>query len=128
MIYLFSLIASRLKFGRNVDYTLKKQYSILFDWYICDVFYFYPFQFQISPIIKLQVYIQHKIEEDKKKVAKYLLKSGGHFYLCGPTWPVPDVKAAIVKGIADEYGEDPTAVDDFIDVLKEEGRYVLEVY
>lgn len=30
-------------------------------------------------------YIQHKILDDKEKLAKYLKEDGGYFYMCGPT-------------------------------------------
>jgi len=76
-----------------------------------------------------KVYIQHKITEDRATVVKYLKEQRGHFYLCGPTWPVPDVKKALVEGLLSE-GKVKTEIeaDDWLESLKEEGRYVLEVY
>ncbi len=74
------------------------------------------------------MYIQHKIAEDKAVLARHLLEGNGHFYLCGPTWPVPDVKAALVNGIVDETARTRDDVEELIEELKEAGRYVLEVY
>lgn len=77
-----------------------------------------------------KIYIQHKMTEDGNVLHKYLLDNqlNGHFYLCGPTWPAGDVKDAIVQSFMD--GEDCAAVDAnrIVNKLKEEERYVLEVY
>ncbi|KAG0004791.1 hypothetical protein BGZ80_005553, partial [Entomortierella chlamydospora] len=79
---------------------------------------------------KEKIYIQHKMNEDGKLLHKYLLDSqlSGHFYLCGPTWPAGDVKDAIVQSFMD--GEQCAAIDAnrIVNKLKEEERYVLEVY
>jgi sulfite reductase (NADPH) flavoprotein alpha-component len=53
--------------------------------------------------------------------------------LCGPTWPVPDVTNVLEEAISVEHkAKNPEArkVDSRkeIDKLKDEGRYVLEVY
>ncbi|KAG0234906.1 hypothetical protein BGX31_004415 [Mortierella sp. GBA43] len=77
-----------------------------------------------------KVYIQHKMNEDGKVLHKFLLDAqlSGHFYLCGPTWPAGDVKDAIVQSFMD--GENCAAVDAnrIVNKLKEEERYILEVY
>ncbi|KAF9183217.1 hypothetical protein BGZ51_004178 [Haplosporangium sp. Z 767] len=79
---------------------------------------------------KAKIYIQHKMNEDGAVLHKYLLdpELNGHFYLCGPTWPAGDVKDAIVQSIMD--GEGCAAIDAnrTVNKLKEEERYVLEVY
>lgn len=48
------------------------------------------------------------------------------FYLCGPTWPVPDVYEALVKSFVGK-GKTVEAAQAYIEELKEEERYVLEV-
>ncbi|KAF9160392.1 hypothetical protein DFQ26_005553 [Actinomortierella ambigua] len=79
---------------------------------------------------KQKVYIQHRMNEDGALLHEYLLdaKHNGHFYLCGPTWPAGDVKDAIVKSFME--GEQCALVDAnrIVNKLKEEERYVLEVY
>ncbi|KAK3834997.1 MAG: hypothetical protein J3R72DRAFT_403841 [Linnemannia gamsii] len=79
---------------------------------------------------KEKIYIQHKMNEDGQLLHKYMLDAelNGHFYLCGPTWPAGDVKDAIVQSFMD--GENCAAIDAnrIVNKLKEEERYVLEVY
>lgn len=61
-----------------------------------------------------------------------LLKGKGsdaaYFYLCGPTWPVPDVYEALVGSLTQEGGMERKEAEEYLDELKEEERYVLEVY
>ena len=78
-----------------------------------------------------KVYIQHKMEEDKAMLADLLTKTGGeaaYFYLCGPTWPVPDVYEALRGSLEDQKGMSTEQAAAYLDKLKEEERYVLEVY
>jgi len=77
---------------------------------------------------KEKVYIQHKIEADGPILKKYLGENKGHFYLCGPTWPVPDVRDAIAKGLNPEKAAQGDIDVSTIEELKKEGRYTLEVY
>ncbi|WWD20358.1 hypothetical protein CI109_104834 [Kwoniella shandongensis] len=78
-----------------------------------------------------KTYIQHKMSADKKMLNKLLSGKGSdaaYFYLCGPTWPVPDVYEALVGSLIEEGGMERTKAEEFIEELKEEERYVLEVY
>lgn len=72
-----------------------------------------------------KVYIQHKMNEDADLLAKML--DNGAFYLCGPTWPVPDVYEALVSSFV-KNGKTREAAEKHIEDLKEDERYVLEVY
>jgi sulfite reductase (NADPH) flavoprotein alpha-component len=74
-----------------------------------------------------KVYIQHKMLEDSEALAKMLYDDEGVFYLCGPTWPVPDVYNALVNALVKYKGVEAVAAGDFLEGLKEEERYVLEV-
>lgn len=79
---------------------------------------------------KDKVYIQHKMMQDKKMLAEMLTATGpdaAYFYLCGPTWPVPDVYEALVGSLTEEAGKERKAAENYIEELKEEERYVLEV-
>ncbi|KAJ1548182.1 hypothetical protein HK096_002540, partial [Nowakowskiella sp. JEL0078] len=73
-----------------------------------------------------KVYIQHLIKEDGEEVAEYLLKRKGAFYLCGPTWPVPDVRDALLDAFehVGSWSRDKAAAE--LEELKEDERYVLE--
>jgi sulfite reductase (NADPH) flavoprotein alpha-component len=75
---------------------------------------------------KEKVYIQHKIQADGPLLKRLFNEEEGYFYLCGPTWPVPDVRDAVAAGIDLERFKlgDVSSVER----LKQEGRYVLEVY
>lgn len=74
-----------------------------------------------------KVYIQHKMLEDAEALARMLKAEAGVFYLCGPTWPVPDVYEALVGALVKYQGQDLETAGAFLEGLKEEERYVLEV-
>ncbi|KAJ7068144.1 assimilatory sulfite reductase [Mycena amicta] len=75
-----------------------------------------------------KVYIQHKMLEDAEALAQMLLNDNGVFYLCGPTWPVPDVYEALVGALIKYQGMSEERAGEYLEGLKEEERYVLEVY
>ncbi|KAI0751508.1 assimilatory sulfite reductase [Daedaleopsis nitida] len=75
-----------------------------------------------------KVYIQHKMQEDGPALARMLWDDRGVFYLCGPTWPVPDVYEALVDALAPHADVSREQAGAFLEGLKEEERYVLEVY
>ncbi|KAJ3181423.1 hypothetical protein HDU87_001030 [Geranomyces variabilis] len=94
---------------------------------------------------KEKVYIQHKIAEDgvllkgwmvdppKEEEGESQLRvvadgGGGAFYLCGPTWPVPDVRDALVDAFSADGGMTTEAAAKLLEALKETERYILEVY
>ena len=78
-----------------------------------------------------KIYIQDRMRETLKDIIKAYIKEEGSFYLCGPTWPVPDVTNVLQEAIAvDAKSSGAKKIDPKkeIEKLKEEGRYVLEVY
>ena len=77
-----------------------------------------------------KIYIQDRMRQTLDQIVKAYVTDGGSFYLCGPTWPVPDVTAVLEEAIASEAKAARRKVDPRkeIERLKEEGRYVLEVY
>lgn len=77
---------------------------------------------------KNKVYIQDKIAEDGDLLRQYFNEDNGHFYLCGPTWPVPSVRDAIAQGLNPVSASVGIIDTDSVEKLKEQGRYVLEVY
>ena len=76
---------------------------------------------------KKKVYIQHKMLEDAEVLANMLRDDRGVFYLCGPTWPVPDIYEALVGALVKYKGETISSAGEYLESLKEEERYVLEV-
>lgn len=77
---------------------------------------------------KKKVYIQHLMTQDSEDLVRMLHRDNGVFYLCGPTWPVPDVYETLVAALGKYNGLGPTEADEYLEGLKEEERYVLEVY
>ncbi|KAJ3840368.1 assimilatory sulfite reductase [Lentinula raphanica] len=75
-----------------------------------------------------KVYIQHKMLEDAQDLARMLKHEQGVFYLCGPTWPVPDMYEALCGALEKYQGMTKEEAGDYLEGLKEEERYVLEVY
>ncbi|TQV97667.1 sulfite reductase flavoprotein component [Cordyceps javanica] len=77
-----------------------------------------------------KIYIQDRMRQTVGDIVQAYIKDEGSFYLCGPTWPVPDVTAVLEEAIAAEAKAAGKKVDPKkeIEKLKEEGRYVLEVY
>lgn len=79
-----------------------------------------------------KVYIQDRMRESLAAIQKAYIQENGAFYLCGPTWPVPDVTAVLEDAIVAESKAlaSTKKVDSRkeIEKLKEEMRYVLEVY
>ncbi|KAI1636849.1 sulfite reductase flavoprotein component [Biscogniauxia mediterranea] len=77
-----------------------------------------------------KIYIQDRMRQTMTDIIKAYIHQEGSFYLCGPTWPVPDVTDVLMEAIATEAKASGKKVDakKEIDRLKEDGRYVLEVY
>ncbi|EIW61476.1 assimilatory sulfite reductase [Trametes versicolor FP-101664 SS1] len=75
-----------------------------------------------------KVYIQHRMREHGPDLARMLWDEQAVFYLCGPTWPVPDVYEALVDSLVGHAGVGREEAGAFLEGLKEEERYVLEVY
>lgn len=80
-----------------------------------------------------KVYIQHKMRQDSQYLAGLIAgtedvpETKGVFYLCGPTWPVPDVHEALVNALVKYSGKTADDASAYIEQLKEDERYVLEV-
>ncbi|KAF2735877.1 sulfite reductase flavo protein component [Polyplosphaeria fusca] len=81
-----------------------------------------------------KIYIQDRMRQTLTDIRKAYLQDQGSFYLCGPTWPVPDVTEVLQESIEVEHhakhGKGGKRVDSRreIETLKEAQRYVLEVY
>lgn len=80
-----------------------------------------------------KIYIQDRMRQTLSDIRRSYLEKEGSFYLCGPTWPVPDVTEVLQEAVEVEHKKNnPGAkkVDSRkeIEKLKDEGRYVLEVY
>ena len=76
-----------------------------------------------------KIYIQDRMRETLNEIVKAQRQEAA-FYLCGPTWPVPDVTGVMEEAIAREAAMGGKKVDTRreIERLKDGGRFVLEVY
>lgn len=78
-----------------------------------------------------KIYIQDKIRGSIEELTDAIVAKNGSFYLCGPTWPVPDITACledIVQNGAKRDGKEIKDVAKVVEDMKEDGRYILEVY
>ncbi|PHH70392.1 hypothetical protein CDD80_6048 [Ophiocordyceps camponoti-rufipedis] len=77
-----------------------------------------------------KIYIQDRMRQTLDDIIQAYVRDQGSFYLCGPTWPVPDVTEVLQEAIAAEARASGRRLDakKEIEKLKDEGRYVLEVY
>lgn len=77
-----------------------------------------------------KIYIQDRMRQTLPEIMQAYIREEGAFYLCGPTWPVPDVTAVLEEAIATEAKNNGKKVDSRkeIEKLKDAERYVLEVY
>lgn len=77
-----------------------------------------------------KVYIQDVMRSTMTDIKTALMGQEGSFYLCGPTWPVPDVQEVLEEAIrAHAEGEGiKLESNKVIEELKDSHRYVLEVY
>jgi len=76
-----------------------------------------------------KVYIQHRIAEDAALLWNLLVQKRGTFYLCGQAGKMPgDVYDAIANGFVSAGKVSLDAARKLLSDMKEEGRYVVEVY
>jgi sulfite reductase (NADPH) flavoprotein alpha-component len=78
-----------------------------------------------------KIYIQDRMRQTLDEVRQAYLKDEGSFYLCGPTWPVPDVTEVLQEAYeVEEKSKGTKKIDSrrAIEEFKDAGRYVLEVY
>ncbi len=76
-----------------------------------------------------KIYIQDRMRQTIRDIVQAYIKETGSFYLCGPTWPVPDVTEVLQEAITLEAkmgGAKKVDARREIEKLKDEGRYVLE--
>ncbi|KAL8972910.1 MAG: hypothetical protein Q9197_002574 [Variospora fuerteventurae] len=77
-----------------------------------------------------KIYIQDRMRQTMGDIIQAYLKEEGAFYLCGPTWPVPDVTNVLEDAIARDAKTLGKKTDPHreIERLKDQLRYVLEAF
>lgn len=75
-----------------------------------------------------KIYVQDKIWKHGAEFFEWL-QAGSYVYICGSKYPMSgDVEATILK-IVEHFGErTKEEAQEYLDAMKEEGRYVLDVY
>jgi sulfite reductase (NADPH) flavoprotein alpha-component len=77
---------------------------------------------------KEKVYVQHKMQKQAKELFSWL-EAGAHVYLCGAKEPMSvDVENALLQIITQEGNLTKEAAEEYLSQLKEEGRYLKDVY
>ena len=75
-----------------------------------------------------KVYVQHKLKKQAKEIFEWL-QSGAYFYVCGAKEPMSvDVENTLLEIIAEYSSFTKQEAEDYLNDLKEEGRYLKDVY
>ena len=75
-----------------------------------------------------KIYVQHKIREEAAELWQWL-QQGAHIYVCGDASRMAkDVEQALLDTIAEQGGLSPGDADEYLDNLRQEGRYQRDVY
>jgi sulfite reductase (NADPH) flavoprotein alpha-component len=75
-----------------------------------------------------KVYVQHKMKKHGKEFFSWL-ESGATVYVCGAKDPMSvDVEIAILEIIQYEAGKSPEQAEEYLNKMKEDGRYMKDVY
>ena len=81
---------------------------------------------------KDKIYIQDRMRQTLGDIREAYLQKEGSFYLCGPTWPVPDVTEVLQEAVEEQekISQPGKKIDGRkeIEKMKDAERYVLEVY
>jgi sulfite reductase (NADPH) flavoprotein alpha-component len=77
---------------------------------------------------KEKVYVQHRMHAKAVELYEWL-ENGASLYVCGAKDPMSnDVEAMLARIVHEAGGHTPDAAEAYIDRLKEEGRYLKDVY
>ena len=77
---------------------------------------------------KEKVYVQHKMRKHARDLFEWL-ESGANFYICGAKDPMSeDVENTLLEIIREQGNKSEQEALDYLDNLKEEGRYHKDVY
>ena len=75
-----------------------------------------------------KIYVQHKIREEAAELWQWL-QQGAHIYVCGDASRMAkDVEQALLDPIAEQGGLSADDADEYLDNLRQEGRYQRDVY
>ncbi len=77
---------------------------------------------------KYKIYVQHRLLEQSKELWNWI-ESGAYLYICGAKHPMSrDVEYALLQVIERLGGKSSREALAYLDTLKEEGRFLMDVY
>jgi len=77
---------------------------------------------------KEKLYVQHKLWQHREELAKWI-DDGAYLYVCGAKEPMSiDVENMLLQIVKEQKGFSDEAATDYLNALKEEGRYLKDVY
>jgi len=77
---------------------------------------------------KEKIYVQHRMQEHAAELFAWIDK-GAHFYICGKKDPTStDVENTLLKIIEEHGKKSPEAAKEYLEEMKESGRYEKDVY
>ena len=77
---------------------------------------------------KEKVYVQHKMQRHAQELFDWI-ESGAHIYVCGCKDPMSyDVEKTLLNIIAQEKNISAESANEYLDAMKEAGRYHKDVY
>jgi sulfite reductase (NADPH) flavoprotein alpha-component len=75
-----------------------------------------------------KVYVQHKLKKHSKEVFDWL-QAGAYLYICGSKFPMSvDVENTLLEIIAEHGGFNKEEAEAYLNSLKDEERYLKDVY
>jgi sulfite reductase (NADPH) flavoprotein alpha-component len=75
-----------------------------------------------------KVYVQHKLKKNSKEIFDWL-QAGAYFYVCGSKFPMSaDVENTLLEIIAEQGAFTKEEAEGYLNTLKEEERYLKDVY
>ena len=74
-----------------------------------------------------KIYVHHHMEQDMKIIYEQLVKQNGYFLLCGSA-KATDTHKALLKAFKEVGGMTDKQADEYIQTMKREGRYNLDVW
>jgi sulfite reductase alpha subunit-like flavoprotein len=75
-----------------------------------------------------KIYVQNRMQEEKKMIYEYLVEQEGYFYLCGPSGPIVAVREAVEDAIVECGGKTKAEAIDYVQNMQITGRYNIETW
>jgi sulfite reductase (NADPH) flavoprotein alpha-component len=74
------------------------------------------------------IFVNQKMEENLNLISKYMGEQGGYFYMCGLAVAAPGIETALKKAMIGAKRIKASEADNWIEEMKQTGRYSMESY